>query len=251
MSACLDSYQTEPPERLTKKFLIDMGANFNTTFFNDAYMFLVSTSGQIASTNFKEMMWTLYQKTTPRISQHTGYDDDVFVLEKLREKEFNDRIEDMDFKAIFVRNPVSRLLAAYRSKVLIEGKVKPGYATFAEFVEYVVDRNDESNPNWQPIFRRLRPCFIQYNFIGKLETIEPDLQLMFKTLDIDKVISFGKAKPHVNSGNLTLVRKHYGTLSSEVFKRFIRMYEGDFRVFGYRVPNNQTDFRSMHDLAGL
>ena len=120
------------------------------------------------------------------------------------------------FKFMFVREPMDRLLSAFRDKLEstftgiyngykegtlhIYGKVilqryRKNVAprildtgrtvTFNEFLRYV---NDELNysktidEHWRPYEKSLNPCGMDFDFVGKKETWEQDLLTLFPKL---------------------------------------------------------------------
>ncbi|XP_072014742.1 carbohydrate sulfotransferase 14-like [Amphiura filiformis] len=270
---CLEVYQTMPPSPLTKENLqIDKGANFETTYYNAEFNFFISTSWKVGSTNWLNAMRRLHDKTTSQKSNHT--DVVIPILGNLNSYEFNARIEYY-FKAIFVRNPLARLISAYRDK-LVENKnrivyrdlasnivklyrkgatveeIESGNVTFPEFAQFVVDTYPKKiDPHWYPVVDRLKPCLIPYDFIGKMETIDTDSDYLFRKLKVDKLISLGTSYSHGRSGQIDLIRKYYEKLTVELFDKVLTMYEADFEVFGYRIPRNQTDFTTEEDLIGV
>ncbi|XP_072038176.1 carbohydrate sulfotransferase 14-like [Amphiura filiformis] len=268
---CQDVYQTTPPSSLTKEAL-PQNAKFDSTYFNDDFKFFISTSYNVAATTIRNALRDLYKNVTLHRTKQVIFHDRDFTLNSLNNDDFDARM-DVFFKAIFVRNPLSRLLSAYRRKILNtdqtyyqqkareivqmyrkniqkDNNMDPDKPSFLEFVQYVVEK-DNLNPNWSPVVPRLQSCYIPYDFIGKLETIDTDSEDLLKTLGIDKLISFEPATFAISSGDVKLIRSNYDTLTTEVFKQVLNIYQADFRVFGYRVPLNQTDINSQEDLVGV
>ena len=188
----------------------------------------------------------------------------------LNTTDFNSKINRY-YKAIFVRNPLSRFVSAYRDKIqntetiayrdkakkivklyranATEEEIESGNATFAEFTRYVVEHREDRDPHWHPAVNRLKSCLIPYDFIGKMETIETDSQYLLKKLQIEDLVSFPTADSQ--SGDVGMLSGYYRMLTAEMFKKLVHLYEADFKVFGYYKPQNQTDFRSQEDLKGI
>lgn len=105
------------------------------------------------------------------------------------------------FSYVFVREPYSRLFSAYENKLFLPNKFfdflgkdiiktvrKPPTSlstghdvTFAEMLEYVVtkyNRGEVLNEHLEPMHDRCDPCTVQFNFIGKLETMGPDIETL-------------------------------------------------------------------------
>ena len=272
-NVCKVVYQTSPPSSLTKDNL--QGAKFDTTYHNDDFKFLVSTTWKAGTTNWREAMRKLCRKTTlsrTNNSQQKSCDDKSITFGRLNTTDFNSKIKRY-LKVIFVRNPLSRLLSAYRDKIIeiktgyyhekakeivklyrknvTENDIEAGNATFLEFVKYVVENRQDLDPHWYPVFNRLKPCLVPYDFIGKMESMEMVSEYLFQILRVDNMELLRKAYSHGTSGNVELLQKYYETLTSDIFKKVVNLYEADFRVFGYRVPQNQTDFLTVDDMAGV
>ena len=115
------------------------------------------------------------------------------------------------FKFLFVREPLHRLLSAYKDKFMRRNRTssknarkqivkayrpqdyKPSYndidITFAEFIQYF--SNDvPQNQHWRQYEKLCHRCVINYDFIGHLETLENDAPLLLKMAGIDDRVSF-------------------------------------------------------------
>lgn len=192
----------------------------------------------------------------------------------------DDSIWNYYFKAIFVRHPFSRLLSVFtnviankqrsifrqKSKEIIsryrkrakETDIKYGTPSFPEFARYVAGkyrhrRVNDMNAFWQPVTVRLKPCLIPYDFIGKMETVDADTDHLFDILQISDLISLPSAGNNVSATSkeyLDFFRSHYDTIPTDVFNNLLKLYEADFKVFGYPIPSNQSDF-SEESFAGI
>ena len=117
-------------------------------------------------------------------------------------------VQHLPYKTfMFVRNPISRLISSYKAKFLgpngpalskvVEDIIetfrpnsthtsfKSGPVTFQEFVKYVISWPKEKlykmNVHWKPQYLECNPCQVKFDFIGKLETIRNDANLVLKT----------------------------------------------------------------------
>uniref|UniRef100_A0A8W8IVY5 Carbohydrate sulfotransferase n=2 Tax=Magallana TaxID=2171616 RepID=A0A8W8IVY5_MAGGI len=122
----------------------------------------------------------------------------------------------MSTKFMFVREPFERLLSGYVDKIYSPntaywnfiGKyivksfrenptnvsLECGHdVTFPEFVEYFVysqNSNERRDAHFVPSFEHCRPCEIDYDYIGKLETFQEDTFHILKKLDLEDMIKF-------------------------------------------------------------
>ena len=173
----------------------------------------------------------------PRLSQYT-------------DKQRSERIQTY-FKFLFVREPLHRLLSAYKDKFLRRNRVcskrareqivkayrpqdyKPNYndihITFPEFIQYFsydVPRND----HWRQYEQLCHPCVINYDFIGHLETLEDDAILLLKMAGIDDRVTFPPIHKSTGSDE---VLEYYSHVPPRYIKQLGEKYRNDFEMFGY------------------
>ena len=111
------------------------------------------------------------------------------------------------FKFMFVRDPLDRLLSAYKDRFLLNhsleyfkegreifktfrskeevklyGKEGSKPIQFEEFLRWVISWKDvaKHNIHWRPYYAHCLPCGIHYDFIGKLEKVAADAKYIEK-----------------------------------------------------------------------
>uniref|UniRef100_A0A8C6WIC8 Carbohydrate sulfotransferase n=1 Tax=Neogobius melanostomus TaxID=47308 RepID=A0A8C6WIC8_9GOBI len=169
-------------------------------------------------------------------------------------------------KFLFVRDPFVRLISAYRNKFVgyddyfyklygrdilrqyghmphlpDTGREAFGFGirpSFQHFVKYLIDPRTEKTvpfePHWRQIHRLCHPCSIQYDFIGHLETLQEDANLLLKILKLDRDISFPPSPQIPVSANQ--LWDWFKVVPLEDRRRLYRIYELDFQLFGYAKP---------------
>lgn len=119
-------------------------------------------------------------------------------------------------KFMFVREPFERLVSGYADKlyspnaaywnfigryIVTNFREKPtnlslecGHdVTFEEFVKYFIysqNTNEHRDAHFVPSFEHCRPCEIDYDYIGKMETFKEDTFQIIKELNLDNVVHF-------------------------------------------------------------
>ncbi|XP_055061864.1 carbohydrate sulfotransferase 12 [Misgurnus anguillicaudatus] len=168
-------------------------------------------------------------------------------------------------KFIFVRDPFVRLISAFRNKfdqpnedfykqfgsVMLQryaqilnppSSAKEAFATgirpsFANFVKYLLDSQTENeepfNEHWRQVYRLCHPCQIEYDFVGKLETLDEDAKHLLKILGMDQ-IHFPPGYHDRTATNWE--REWFATISLADRTKLYNLYEPDFRLFGYDKP---------------
>ena len=155
------------------------------------------------------------------------------------------------FKFLFVREPLHRLLSAYKDKFLRTNRrcskrareqivktyrpqdYKPNYndihITFPEFIQYF-SYDVPRNRHWQQYEQLCHPCLINYDFIGHLETLEDDAPLLLKMAGIDDRVTFPPIHKSTGSDE---VLEYYSQVPPRYIKQLGELYRNDFEMFGY------------------
>lgn len=119
-------------------------------------------------------------------------------------------------KFMFVREPFERLLSGYADKlyspnaaywnfigryIVTNFREKPSNLslecghdiTFEEFVKYFIysqNTNEHRDAHFVPSFEHCRPCEIQYDYVGKMETFKEDTFQIMKELKLEDQVHF-------------------------------------------------------------
>ncbi|KAL1282672.1 hypothetical protein QQF64_001475 [Cirrhinus molitorella] len=174
-------------------------------------------------------------------------------------------------KFLFVRDPFVRLISAFRDKFLKPDdyfyntygsvmlqryasistppkSVKKAFAagirlSFSHFIKYLLDPQTEKttpfNEHWQQMYRLCHPCQIEYDFIGKLETLDEDAEHLLKILGLDKYIHFPPG--YENRTALDWEQEWFANISVADRRKLYHLYETDFRFFEYDKPKTLLD----------
>ncbi|KAL2100791.1 hypothetical protein ACEWY4_002552 [Coilia grayii] len=169
-------------------------------------------------------------------------------------------------KFLFVRDPFVRLISAYRNKFEEENQeFYKGFArvmlkryrnysdppasvvdafaagirpTFSNFIQYLLDPRTEKeapyNEHWRQMYRLCHPCQINYDFVGKLETLDEDAEQLLRILRVDNVVQFPRS--HRNRTTSSWEQDWFANIPYELRSQLYKLYEADFRLFGYAKP---------------
>ncbi|XP_071788864.1 carbohydrate sulfotransferase 11-like isoform X1 [Asterias amurensis] len=165
-------------------------------------------------------------------------------------------------KFLFVRNPFSRLLSAFKNKLAVnpgnDGRI-PWYAwiryvkeyinkstagdkdqgenyniSFSDFVKFVGDpKTKSSNQHWNPILHRCFPCHINYTFIGKIESLQTDVDYLFKLAEIEKLVTFPSNEGSSPTNSTNEMALYYHDIPKLDINNIYRKFKRDFNFFGY------------------
>ena len=166
-------------------------------------------------------------------------------LSNYTEEGRNERLKNY-FKFVFVREPLQRLLSAYKNKLRSNTKnlrnetnqalrpqeFKPQGKKFVEFKEFIqhFSNNMSRNQHLRQYEKLCHPCVIHYDFIGHLETLKEDAALLLQMAGINDRVTF---LPIHKSTGPSEVLKHFSEVPVEYIKRLGELYRNDFEMFGY------------------
>ncbi|NXY91147.1 CHST9 sulfotransferase, partial [Alcedo cyanopectus] len=167
-------------------------------------------------------------------------------------------------KTIFVRDPMERLVSAFRDKfehpnsyyhpvfgkAIIkkyrhnanEEALKTGSGVkFKEFIQYLLDshRPVGMDIHWEQVSKLCYPCLINYDFIGKFETLEEDANYFLQLVGAPAELKFPKFKDRHSSDertNAQVVRQYLKELSKEERQLTYDFYYLDYLMFNYTSP---------------
>jgi len=171
-------------------------------------------------------------------------------LNQYPEKERKIRLQTY-FKFLFVREPLHRLLSAFKNKFLPDSyfKISTGYRneivklyrpndfkpgkqnwiTFEEFIKYY-SSDRYRDQHWLQYEKVCHPCFVNYDFIGRLETLEEDATLLLELAGLDDRVTFPKIHQQTSHDE---VLGYYSQVPPEYIIRIGEQYCSDFLMFGY------------------
>lgn len=170
------------------------------------------------------------------------------------------------FKFFIVRDPFERLISAFKDKFVHNPRFEPWYRheiapsiirkyrrnrmetkglQFEDFVRYLGDPNHrwldvqfgDHIIHWVTYVELCAPCEITYSVIGHHETLEDDAPYILKAAGIDRLVSYPTIPPGITVYNRTKVERYFSGISKRDIRRLYARFEGDFKLFGYRVPD--------------
>lgn len=219
-----------------------------TFYSNDPYKITFSVVKKAASNNFENLFKELGGLTR------------LFMLP---DDMCKPRLESYT-KVLFIRHPLSRVLSAYIDKFVlhhidhfigigrniiyshrknvskqerIAAAKKATDVKFKEFIAYITgDPKHRKNTHWNNYWKHNRVCEIQYDFIGKLETIRDDVKYMLYKLKVDNLTQLDIPRAYMTyHGDRDKLRSYYQDISKGLLRQFFSVYKTDFELFGYSM----------------
>uniref|UniRef100_A0A8C0EI50 Carbohydrate sulfotransferase n=1 Tax=Bubo bubo TaxID=30461 RepID=A0A8C0EI50_BUBBB len=235
-------------------------------YVEDRHKVLYCEVPKAGCSNWKRVLMVLNGLAT---SAHNISHDDVHYGKHLRKLDSYDlegiytRLNTYT-KTIFVRDPMERLVSAFRDKfehpnsyyhpvfgkAIIkkyrhnanEESLKTGSGVkFKEFIQYLLDshRPVGMDIHWEQVSKLCYPCLINYDFIGKFETLEEDANYFLQLVGAPAELKFPKFKDRHSSDERTsaeVVRQYLKELSKEERQLTYDFYYLDYLMFNYTSP---------------
>jgi hypothetical protein len=169
------------------------------------------------------------------------------------------------FKFLVVRQPLHRLVSAYKDKFYdsvflkkmsqhiianyrdtdyhLPDDVQHLHPTWKEFATFVSAEYDELNDrHWRRVGDLCAPCFIPYDAILKVETLETDLAVIWKNISTQSIPFL----PHENSSqDPERIRNRLDELPASLLHKLTGVYLDDFDMLGYTIDSGQRKPKSI------
>ncbi|XP_077996420.1 carbohydrate sulfotransferase 12-like [Glandiceps talaboti] len=174
---------------------------------------------------------------------------------KLSQYKYQDRTQLLRnyTKFLFVRHPLTRLLSAFKNKIIENPDIEfalsmvtkiqavtgsnSTFPQFHDFVQYLITTDEEPqswNQHFRPIYHLCSPCEIKYDFIGHVETMASDTKTMLTKIGANFPFP-NFAESNTNSSDPEKIRKYYKPVTKEQIAGLYKIYERDFKLFGYKT----------------
>eukprot|EP00061_Rhincodon_typus_P004672 g23145.t1 len=193
----------------------------------DRYRLLYCEVPKAGCSNWKRVLMVLggQAQTTAQIEhQAAHYSNSLRRLDSFDREGVRLRLRTYT-KLLFVREPLERLVSAFRDKFerpnayyqplfgsAIIARYRPNATvqavrtgsgvTFPEFVRYLLDpaRPLGMDIHWEPASRLCSPCRIRYDFIGRFERLESEADTALRLLGAPRNLRFPRGHPSTGPG---------------------------------------------------
>ena len=165
---------------------------------------------------------------------------------------------------MFIRNPIERLVSAYRNKIEhptsdnpsehtiwdsiragilekhrnVNNITDPPFPTFSEFVKFLGASDPaDMNEHYKPITALCQPCSVHYNYIGNFATLRRDANRILQHLHINNSWFWDRGK-HFSNPTYHYVKNYYGQLKAEDLDIIEKVFLlDDIQLFKYLFPS--------------
>lgn len=223
---------------------------------------------QVACTNWKRVLLSLQNSETKdplSIAGNETHQANLFkTLNQYSPEEIKTRLRDY-WKFMFARHPYERILSAYRNKleesyvdyfrtrfgidIIKKFRKKPSKESlekghdvrFLEFLQYISSLNVDDwkksfNEHWRPVFDLCFPCHVNYNFVGKYETLETDANYILEKTGLSGHIKFPeRVLSYKKQPTRDVMQTYYRNISTRMHRKLFEVYKEDFTLFEYEL----------------
>ncbi|XP_054163738.1 carbohydrate sulfotransferase 11-like [Oppia nitens] len=280
-NVCYDQYGWRPlNDSLYEVKVTSLAKYLDHLIVDDINKLIYCFVPKVASTNWKRVLLAINMKPNENYNELNPLDikgNESHVPQAFRTlNQYNDTTEityklRSYLKFMFVRNPYERLLSAFRNKfedtfkdyfrerfgrkIVKQFRQQPtneslerGHdVTFEEFLTYISqlntsDHNHQFNEHWRPVTNLCFPCAIDYDVIGKYETLHSDVQLVLRKARINHLIQFPKREDtYSNLPSSDLISQYYTNVSDILIDKLAKVYNQDITLFQYNYDiRNKT-----------
>ena len=202
--------------------------------------------GKVANSSLKSLLFKAELSDTrvaPNKFSHSAIESPFILPYQLPDKQLDEILADPTFrKIVFVRNPYSRLLSCFLDRVqkprTIAHKVVANYLAqrgesmdsldFERFVRALPELLQEDQ-HWRPQAIECAIDYIDFDLVGRFESLEADARRMMKTFYPDFRENLGFDSP-AKTGSGSRLLEYYAPDIADIVAQ---CYEADFRHFSY------------------
>jgi len=166
------------------------------------------------------------------------------------------------FTFSFVRHPFDRLVSCYKDKVENFQPGGPGEdiyrktngnTTFNNFLQMIIENHKDSirpDWHWMPFYEKCYYCYINYTFIGRLESFDESVKYILLEANLTNIIPLEQATMHLlatDQGSQSHKLKkfdgkasartlqYFAPISKLMIMKLYEIYKKDFLLFGYNI----------------
>lgn len=227
---------------------------------SEKYKFLYCYIPKVACSNWKRVVMVLEGISDNFVKDHPH---GMKYLSEYSSKEIDYKLQNY-FKFTIVRNPLERLLSAYRNKFgevedimkTYGAKIKKKYSksntkqedypgkipgddvSFEEFIRFLLDHdtNENMNEHWAPMNILCQPCAVKYDYIGSYDNLYEDSEEILRHIDAPENLHFPARQSFYSPASLSTTAYYYSLVNNTYLQHLYARYSNDFTLFSYPIP---------------
>ncbi|XP_041917088.1 carbohydrate sulfotransferase 8-like isoform X1 [Alosa sapidissima] len=252
-------YKTKIPQNITPQ-------RVSRIFVEDKHKILYCEVPKAGCSNWKRVLMVLAgiaNNVTGIKHNAVHYGNHIRQLDSYNREGIAYRLRNYT-KVLFVREPLERLVSAYRDKfespnnyyhpvfgrpIINRYRVNASKealrtgsgVTFPEFMQYLLDVHKPvgMDIHWTPANHLCHPCLVDYDFIGKFETMGEEVNFVLHRIGAPANLTFPTFKdrnPSAERTSLKIMQRYFAQLNAADLQRVYDFYYMDYQMFNYSKP---------------
>ena len=196
---------------------------------------------KVGSTNVARVFYSLEHMSDVKISDanavRRSHARNLVPLEKYSNT--TDTDYELYTKFMFVRDPLERLLSAYRDGHPHEFFKNNKNLSFQCFLESILNSSDSTlNPHVVSFNRKCRPCEIKYDFIGLLDNFKTEMEKILRSVGIENTVIYPERnQTGYKEESSELLRQYLQSVPKDIIEKIYERYSLDYYLFGFKKPD--------------
>lgn len=261
------SFLTEVCSTHTRKRRILSREDVRHLLVDDRHGLLYCYVPKVACTNWKRVLMVLtgdgrYREPLEIPAGEAHAPGRLRSLADFSPAEINRRLRSY-LKFLFVRDPFERLVSAYRNKftrsyntafhrrygtkIVRRHRANPSAqaletgrdVSFQEFVYYLVDprtpREEPFNEHWERAHALCHPCLVQYDVVGKYESLAQDSRYVLRSAGLEDKVRFPAFSKSARTTE-SMAAEYFRDIQPFYQRKLYNLYRMDFLLFNYSRP---------------
>lgn len=188
------------------------------------------------------------------------------------------------WKVIILRNPLERLVSAFRDKLehpldisaiyrqtfeMIPRSIIEKYQPkkfqdwmnsngsfelgldFETYIRWIVDTpNEKLNEHFAPMIHLSQPCRLRYNFYGNFNRMSSDIQLILERLKVPADYYYDRNYYAPGQGTAMLLQHYYSTVNPQLKKALFEDFYTEL-YFYYTLFPEESQTHTIYTLLGI
>ncbi|GAA6101313.1 carbohydrate sulfotransferase 8 isoform X1 [Tachysurus ichikawai] len=235
-------------------------------YVEDTHKLLYCEVPKAGCSNWKRVLMVLQgQASSTKELRHeqVHYANHLKRLDSFNVKQIAHRLKTYT-KVLFLREPFERLVSAFRDKfespnsyyhpvfgkpIITKYRANASRSalltgegvTFKEFIQYLLDvrRPVGMDIHWERVVQLCSPCLIDYNFIGKFETIEEEANFLLRQIGAPANLTFPSFKdrnPNAARTTSRITQEYFSQLTLNERQKTYDFFYMDYLLFNYSRP---------------